>query len=430
MRDATLPLLGTRRFLPLFITQFLGATNDSLYRQAIGILIVFHLLAADPGQAQTLVTASAGIFILPYFLFSSIAGELADRIDKARLMRAVKIAEIGIMAAGVALLYVGDTYLLLIVLFLLGVHSTFFGPLKYSVLPQYLSPAELLAGNALIEGGTFVAILIGTIVGGLVIGDGGEVGLTAALLLGVAVAGLAASLFLPRAPSLQPDVALDWNLWRGSRDVVRTVTSHRAVNYAVIGISWFWAVGAIYLGQLPSFAKSILGADNQVATIMTAMFSIGIGAGSILCERLLKGEISARLAPWGVLGMAVFTFDLYFSGRWAAAGASGATVGIGAFAASFAGLHVLADLFLIAVCGGVFTVPLYAIVQARSAPGERARAVAANNIINSLYIVAASIVAVVLVKLGAGVMGLFLVAGLGNIAVGVLAFRALRTGPA
>lgn len=316
MRDATLPLLRSRRFLPLFVTQFLGATNDSLYRQAIGILIVFRLLAADPGQAQILVSASAGIFILPYFLFSSIAGELADRMDKARLMRAVKIAEIGIMAAGAILLYVGDPYLLLIVLFLLGVHSTFFGPLKYSVLPQYLAPGELIAGNALVEGGTFVAILLGTIVGGLIIGDGVWLGWTAMLLLGVAVAGLLASLFLPRAPSVQPDVPIDWNLVRGTRDVVRTVTSHREVNRAVIGISWFWAAGAIYLGQLPIFAKSILGADNEVATLMTAMFSIGIGAGSILCARLLRGEISARLAPWGALGMALFTLDFYATAAW------------------------------------------------------------------------------------------------------------------
>jgi acyl-[acyl-carrier-protein]-phospholipid O-acyltransferase/long-chain-fatty-acid--[acyl-carrier-protein] ligase len=430
MSDATLPLLGSRRFLPLFITQFMGAANDSLYRYAIGILIVFKLLATDPGQAQTLATASAGIFILPYFLFSSIAGELADRMEKARLMRIIKIAEIGIMAVGAVLLHLNEPYSLLVVLFLLGVHSTFFGPLKYSVLPQYLSSEELIAGNALIEGGTFVAILIGSIVGGFLILAPGGVDWTSVLLLVLAACGLLASFYLPRATPNQPGLLLDWNLWRGSRDVVRTVTSHRAVNYAVIGISWFWAVGAIYLGQIPTFAKTLLGADEIVANTMIAMFSIGIGAGSILCERLLKGEISARLAPYGVLGMAIFTFDLYLTGGLAAGGGADTSMGIGAFAGSIAGLHVLADLFLIAVCGGLFTVPLYAIVQARSDTTQRARAVAANNIINSLYIVAASIAAVILVKLGTGVMGLFLVAGLGNVAIGFLAFRALRTGPA
>ena len=426
MRDATLPLLGSRRFLPLFITQFLGAANDNLFKQAIGILTVYRLLAADPGQAQALVTAAGGIFILPFLLFSSLAGALADRMEKSRLMRLIKIAEVTIMIAGAIGLFAGDPYGLLFVLFLLGVHSAFFGPLKYSILPQHLAAHELIAGNALVEGGTFVAILIGTIVGGLAVLAEGGLGLTSALLIAVAAGGLAASVFLPPAPPYKSNIALDWNLWRGSRAVVRTVTSRREVNLAVIGISWFWAVAAAVLQQLPTFAKQVMAVDQQVVTLMTAMFSIGIAVGSILCERILKGEISPRTVPYGALGMALFILDLFATGGLAAGDTGGSLRGVGDFVGTLAGLHVLADLFLTAVAGGLFTVPLYTILQARSDPAERARAVAANNIINAIYIVAGTVVTLVLLKLGAGVRGIFLAAALGNIAVGLLALRVTR----
>jgi len=310
------------------------------------------------------------------------------------------------------------------VLFLLGVHSTFFGPLKYSVLPQHLRPEEMIAGNALVEGGTFVAILLGTIVGGLVVLAHGGLGLTSALLIGVAACGLLSSFWLPKATANQPGLKLDWNLWRGTRDVIRTVTSHREVNLSVIGISWFWTVGAAYLGQLPAFAKEVLAADEQVVTLMLTMFSIGIAVGSIVCDRLLKGEISARYSPYAMLGMALFTLDLYFSGGLAAR--SGPVIGVGDFVSGIAGLHVLADLFLIAVCGGVFTVPLYTIMQSKSDPKQRARAIAANNIMNSIYIVLGSVVVIGLLKLGAGVTGVFAAAALSNLIVGLWAFRLVR----
>ena len=425
MSDATLPLLQSRRFLPLFITQFLGAANDNLFKNGIGILIIYRLLADDPAQSQLLVSAAAGIFILPYMLFSSIAGELADRMEKSRLMQFIKVAEICIMILGAAGLYIGNPYLLLAVLFLLGVHSTFFGPLKYSVLPQHLRPEEMIAGNALVEGGTFVAILLGTIVGGLMIPEQGALGpLPSALLIGVACCGLLSSLFLPKAAANQPGLRIDWNLWRGSRDVIRTVTAHREVNLSVIGISWFWAVGAAYLGQLPAFAKEILAADNQVVTLMLTMFSVGIAVGSIVCDRLLKGEVSARYTPYAMLGMALFTLDLFFSGGTAAR--SGPEIGVGTFVSGLAGLHVLIDLFLIAVCGGIFTVPLYTILQSKSDPRERARAVAANNILNSIYIVAGSIVVIALLKLGTGVTGVFAAAAIGNLIVGLWALKLVK----
>ncbi len=418
------PLLTSRRFLPLFVTQFLGATNDTLFKNAIGVLTLYRLLADDPVQGQLLVSAAAGIFILPYLLFSAIAGELADRMDKARLARFIKLAEICIMVLGAAALFLGDPYLLLAILFLLGLHSTFFGPIKYALLPQYLAQRELILGNALVEGGTFVAILLGTIAGGLLILAPGGLSITAAAVVGIAACGLLASLWLPRAAASQPGLVIDWNPWRSARSVVRTVTAHREVAWAVAGISWFWAVGAAYLGQLPAFAREILGGNQEVLTLMLTMFSIGIGVGAAACQRLLKGEISPRYVPIAALGMALLTLDLYGSGGAAARG-GGDLIGAAAFVATLPGLHVLLDLFLIAVCGGLFTVPLYALVQTKCDPRERARAIAANNIINSFYIVAGTVAVLILLKLGAGVLGVFIAAAVGNALVGLLAYRLL-----
>lgn len=425
------PLLISRRFLPIFVTQFLGATNDTLFKNAIGILIIYRLLAGNPGQAQMLVSAAAGIFILPYLLLSSAAGELADRMEKSWLIRIIKTCEIGIMALGTAALFIGSPYLLLVVLFLLGVHSAFFGPLKYSILPQHLGAHELIAGNALIEGGTFVAILLGTIIGALIVLIPGGLGVTAAVILAIAACGLAASFGVPRAPANQPGLRVDWNLWRGASGVLRTVRASREVNWAVVGISWFWAVGAVYLGQMPAFAKTILGADEQVVTLMLTMFSIGIGLGSLLCQRLLRGVISPRFAPLALLGMALFTFDLYLAAGTAArpVGADGALIGVTAFLATVPGWHVLLDLFVIAAFGGVFTVPLYAIMQTKSDRRERARAVAGNNIFNAVYIVALTVVVLALLKLGLTVTGIFIACGLGNLAVGLLSFRLLPDAP-
>lgn len=415
------PLIVSRRFLPLFVVQFLGAANDNLFKNAIGILTVYHLLAGDPGQAHLLVSAAAGLFILPFVLFSSLAGELADRSEKAGLVRLIKLAELAIMALGSAALFLGDAYVLLGVLFLLGLHSTFFGPIKYAILPQHLAPGELVAGNALVEGGTFLAILLGTIVGGLVILAEGGRAIVAALLLAVAGGGCAASLFLPKAPANQPGLAIDWNLARGTRNILRAVGGQREVRLAALGIGWFWGVGAVYLGQFPSFARDVLGADEQVVTAMLAMFTAGIGVGAALCGRLLRGELSARFVPLAALLMALFTLDLAVAGRLAVHG--GPEIGFLAFAATLPGLHVLLDLFLVAVCGGLFTVPLYTIVQAKSDPPERARVVAGSNIVNSLAIVAGTVAVLVLVKLGVGVPGIFAAAALGNGAIGLVALR-------
>jgi acyl-[acyl-carrier-protein]-phospholipid O-acyltransferase/long-chain-fatty-acid--[acyl-carrier-protein] ligase len=425
------PLLISRRFLPLFVTQFLGATNDTLFKNALCILIIYRLLADNPGRAQMLVSAAAGIFILPYLLFSSAAGELADRMEKSRLIRIIKTCEIGIMALGSAALFIGSPSLLLAVLFVLGVHSAFFGPIKYSIVPQHLGAHELIIGNALIEGGTFVAILLGTIVGALIVLVEGGLGITSTVVLAIAVCGLLASFGIPRAPANQPGLRVDWNLWRGSVHVMRRVRSVRDVNWAIIGLSWFWAVGSVYLGQLPAFAKTVLGADEQVVTLMLTMFSIGIGLGSLLCQSLLKGVISPRFAPLALLGMALFTFDLYFSAHAAArpAGDGAALIGIDAFIHTVPGLHVLLDLVLIAAFGGIFTVPLYAIMQTRSDVRERARAVAGNNILNALYIVAITVVVLMLLKLGLTVTGIFIACGLGNLAVGLLSFRLLPDAP-
>ncbi len=419
-------LIVSRQFLPLFVVQFLGATNDNLFKNAIGILTVYRLLAGDPGQAHLLISAAAGLFILPYVLFSSLAGELADRSEKAGLVRLIKLAELVIMALGSAALFLGDVYALLGVLFLLGLHSTFFGPIKYAILPQHLAAHELVAGNALVEGGTFLAILLGTVVGGLVILVEGGRGIASALLLAIATGGLAASFFLPPAPANQPGPAIDWNLVRGTRGLMRAVTAHREVKLSVAGIAWFWGVGAVYLGQFPSFARDVLGADQQVVTAMLAMFSIGVGLGAAICGRLLKGEVSARYVPLAALGMALVTLDLVFAGGQAARpdGAAGGTaVGFADFAGTLAGLHVLVDLALIAACGGLFTVPLYTMMQAKSDIAARARVVAAGNVANSIAIVLSTVAVLILVKLGLGVLGIFAAAALGNAVIGLVALR-------
>lgn len=421
-------LIVSRRFLPLFVVQFLGATNDNLFKNAIGILTVYRLLAGDPARAHLLVSAAAGLFILPYVLFSSLAGELADRAEKAGLVRLIKLAELVIMALGSAALFLGDVYALLAVLFLLGLHSTFFGPIKYAILPQHLAADELVAGNAMVEGGTFLAVLIGTIVGGLVILAEGGRGIASVLMLAIAAAGFAASLFLPRAPANQPGLAIDWNLVRGTRNILRALGDRRAVKRAALGIGWFWGAGAAYLGQLPSFARDVLGADEQVVTAMLAMFTVGIGVGAALCGRLLKGEVSARYVPLAALGMALFSLDLAVSGGFAARPGA-AEIGIGAFAATLAGLHVLLDLILIGACGGLFTVPLYAMMQARSDPFERARVVAGGNVVNALAIAAGTVAVLILVKLGVGALGIFAAAGLGNAAMSILALSAVRDAP-
>jgi acyl-[acyl-carrier-protein]-phospholipid O-acyltransferase/long-chain-fatty-acid--[acyl-carrier-protein] ligase len=422
MSTVVWPLLTSRRFAPLFVTQFLGAFNDNLLKSALAIFITYRL-ASEGADAATLVMLAGGIFIAPFFLFSGASGTLADRVDKAAIARWVKIAEIFIMAAGAAGFATASVPLLLVALFGLGTHSTVFGPIKYALLPDHLAEHELVAGNALIEAGTFLAILFGTILGGtLMLIDNGAVVVG---ILGVAVAflGWVSARMIPAAPPRSTDVARP-RLWRDSIDVVRHVASRDELFLPVLALSWFWLIGGTLVSGLPVFAKDVLFADEQVVTLMLALFAIGIAAGSLLAERMLHGEVSARFVPMSALLMAVFAFDLFLSSAGRAP--SSAPIGVAAFVAERQNWRVLADLVLLAIAGGVFTVPLYALLQQTSEPAHRARVIAANNIVNSLFMTASAVFAAWVLARGLTMGELFGLCGILTVPVVVVAAWILR----
>ena len=407
----TVHLLATRRFLPLFVTQFLGALNDNLFKNAMVLLLLWRAGAAGPA----LVAAAGGVFILPYALFSSLAGELADRSVMAGLIRWVKLFEIGLMVLGSVGFLTADPWLLMAVLFGLGVHSTFFGPVKYAILPVQLREGELVGGNGLIEAGTFLAILIGTIAGGgLVLLDGGA-WIVSAAGIAVAVLGYAASRGIVRTPPASPGLALDWNIWRGTAGILRLSRANPEVWRAVLAISWFWTVGATVLSQFPVLARDVLGGNGAVVTVLLATFSLGIGAGSMLEARLLKGHVSLRHVPWACFGISVFTFDFVL-----ASGEARFADPAAVFAAA-AGWRILGDLFGLAVCGGVFSVPLYTVMQERSDSAIRSRVIAFNNVMNAGFMVAGAIVAAGLASQGVGAPVILVITGVINLAaLGVL----------
>jgi acyl-[acyl-carrier-protein]-phospholipid O-acyltransferase/long-chain-fatty-acid--[acyl-carrier-protein] ligase len=434
MADTQLHLLKSRRFLPLFITQFLGAVNDNLLKVALVTLVTFFpaYSVGDSTERAVIVAIATAIFIFPYFPLSATAGQLADKFEKAALIRWVKLWEVGVMLLAtvgfITLTGRSFVYFELAVLFLVGVQATFFGPVKYGILPNLLSLEDLMSGNALIEAGTFLAILAGTIAGGLLpsshIGDhwiGGEV--VSGTLLACAVGGWIASWLIPRVGRAAPDLRINANIWEETLGIIRFATKRRDLKLSIIAVSWFWLVGAVFLSQFPTYTVVTLGADPQVETLLLAMFSIGIGAGSVLCGRLLKGEVSARLAPLGAVGMTIFTVDLFFASAQVVAGSSGELLGAIAFLSHPANWRVLGDLFMIALSGGIFTVPLYALIQARSEESHRSRVVAANNIINAIFVVVSGVVSAALLWLQLTVPQVFLIVGILDAVAAVVVMR-------
>jgi len=406
------PLLRSRRFLPLFVTQFLGALNDNLFKNALVVLALFQAGAQGP----VLVAAAGGVFILPYVLFASIAGELADRYDKARLIRLMKWWECALMVTAAVGFLSGEIGFLMVVLFGLGMQATFFSPLKYGILPDHLGTHEIVAGNGYIEAGTYVGILAGTIAGAALIRDAEGPMVVSVAGLAVALAGVLAARAIPPAPPMGARVAIGWNLPRETVRIVAHARHDRVIWHAVLGISWFWMVGLVLLTQFPVVAKDVLGGDAALVTLLLTGFTAGVGVGSVLCPILLRGEVSARHVAWATLGISLFTWD--FAASCEAAGAAGVT-SIRAVLASLAGWRMLGDLFALAFCGGVFSVPLYALVQARAAPDERARMIAANNVLNAGFMVAGSAVAGALAAWGMGAPAILrLLAGL-NVPVAV-----------
>ena len=413
-------LLRERRFAPFFWTQFLGAANDNVYKNALIIFVAFHaaqLTALDP---NALVNLAGAVFIAPFVLFSATAGQLADKYEKSRLIRWVKIFEILIMVIGTIGFWRRDLPLLFTALALMGVHSTLFGPVKYAILPQHLAPEELVGGNGLVEMGTFVAILIGTIAGGVLVALeplGPTVVGVAAIV--IAIAGYVTSRRIPITPAVDPSLRINWNPFSETWKNLRFAQSERVVWLSMLGISWFWFYGAIFLAQFAGFSRDVLGGNEHVVTFLLALFSVGIGAGSLCCERLSGRKVELGLVPFGAIGLTLFAIDLWFASRGLHADA---TAGLGAFLALSAHWRVAADLVLIGLFGGFYIVPLYALLQTRSDPAHRSRIIAANNILNAAFIVVAALVAVGLLHAGLAIPDLFLVTGLMNAVVAMFIF--------
>src|SRR5215471_11006335 len=405
-------LLRERRFAPFFWTQFLGAGNDNVYKNALVIFVAFQAATLTALSSNDLVNIAAAVFIAPFVLFSATAGQIADKYEKSRLIRIIKLFEIAIMIIGAIGFYRRDLVLLFLALGLMGVHSTIFGPVKYSILPQTLRPHELIGGNGLVEMGTFVAILLGEIVGGLVIAikPNGPI-LAGATAIAIAVSGYLVSRAIPVTPAVAPELKINWNPFTETARNLRFAYGNRVVWLSMLGISWFWFYGATYLTQFATYTKDILGGDEHVATLLLAIFSIGIGIGSLLCERLSGHKVEVGLVPFGSIGLTLFAIDLYFASR----GLSPHELsGAGAFIAEPRHWRIVADLVLLGMFGGFYIVPLYALIQERSDPAYRSRIIAANNILNAIFMVASAGIALGLLKAGLSIPGLFLATGLMN----------------
>lgn len=410
-------LLKTRRFAPFFVTQFLGAFNDNLFKNALIVLLTFHAASWTTLAPEILTNLAAGIFILPFFIFSATAGQLADKYDKALLARWVKVLEIVIMGVAALGFFLHSLTILLSALCLLGLHSTLFGPVKYAILPQHLSEDELVGGNALVESGTFVAILVGTLAGGLLAGVGGHPAWVAFAGLLVAIAGLAASWGIPEAPAPVPALVVNLNPFSETWRNIGFARHDRTVFLSILGISWFWLYGALFLAQFPVFAKNVLGGDETSVTLLLAIFTVGIGLGSMLCEKLSGKHVEIGLVPFGSIGLTLFGIDLFFASP--ASLPAGAPLALGALLAAPGTLRVFFDLFALGLFGGFFIVPLYVLIQLRSQPEHRARIIAANNILNALFMVVGALAAAGLLGNGMSIPALFGIAALCNAAVAI-----------
>lgn len=412
-------LLRQRRFAPFFWTQFAGAANDNLFKFAFTVMVTYQLSVSwmPPAMAGLVIGA---LFILPFLLFSATAGQLTDKYEKTRIIRFVKNLEVAIMLVAAAGFIAGSAAVLLACVFLMGLHSTLFGPVKFAYLPQALSERELTGGNGMVEMGTFVAILLGNVAGGMLValpGIGHTSVAVACVLL--ALIGRAVAQFIPSAPATDPGLTVNWNpiseTWRN----LKLAHGNLVVFRSLLGISWMWFFGAVFLSQFPSFAKEVLHGNEQVASLLLVVFSVGIGIGSLLCEVLSRRHVEIGLVPLGAIGMSVFAIDLYFASRGLPP-ADGLT--LAAFIAQPAHWRVMADLLLLSLFAGLYSVPMYALIQMRSQPTHRARIIAANNILNALFMIASSVLAGALLSAGFTVPQIFLFTGIANALVAFYIF--------
>jgi 1-acyl-sn-glycerol-3-phosphate acyltransferase len=412
-------LLKQRRFAPFFWTQFLGAGNDNLFKFALTVMVTYQLqLGWLPAELAGL--AIGALFILPFLLFSATSGQLADKYDKAQLMRFIKWLEIAIMALAGWGFIAQNVPVLLGCVFLMGLHSTLFGPVKFAYLPQHLNERELTGGNGMVEMGTFVAILLGNVAGGLLIAiPGVGARYVAWACVGLAVIGRVLVQAVPASPSTEPNLRINWNpvteTWRN----LKLAHGNLVVFRSLLGISWMWFFGAVFLSQFPSFAKEVLHGNEQVASLLLVVFSIGIGIGSLLCEMLSRRQVEIGLVPLGAIGMSVFSIDLYFASRGLPAASN---LSLAAFVSQPAHWRVMADLALLSLFAGIYSVPMYALIQLRAAPSHRARIIAANNILNALFMIVSSIGVGLLLKFGFTIPQVFLITGVLNALVATYIF--------
>ena len=411
-------LLKRRRFLPFFLTQLLGAFNDNLYKNGLTIFIAFQAVNMTQGSSNTLVNIAAGLFILPFFLFSPIAGQLADKFEKSMLIRRIKLLEVFIMLLGALALYLQDTWLLIAILFLMGTQSSLFGPVKYSLLPQALHPEELIGGNAMVEFGTFLAILLGLIAGVFIIGIS-----TMALgiaVVSVAVVGYLISRSIPTLPAAAPELQISFNIFSQTFNILRDTYQNKSVFYSIMGISWFWFIGITYITQLPNYVRYELGGDEQVYVLLLAMFSIGIGAGSFLCERMSGRIVEIGLVPIGALGLTIFGVDIFFSQSVIN---SDMLLDPRGFVTDVKNLRVIIDILMLGVSGGIYIVPLYALIQQRSEEKKRSRIIAANNVLGAFFMVVAALYGLFALSAGLSIATLFLITAIMNAAVALFIFK-------
>ena len=414
-------LLSQRRFAPFFATQFLGALNDNIFRNGLVILITFQGVRIAGMHAGELANIAGALFILPFFLFSATAGQFADKYEKSRLMRRIKMLEIALMVLA-AFAFVTRSYtLLLVVLFLMGCQSTLFGPVKYAYLPQQLAREELIGGNALVESGTYMAIIFGLIIGGIAADFDSQI-MLASCLVGVALLGYLASRQVPLTKAADPELDINWNAWTETWHIVGFAREKRSVFLSILGISWFWFFGSAMTIQLPAYTLSILNGNEAVTTSLLVSFAIGVGIGSLLCERMSGHRIELGLVPFGSIGLSLFAIDLYYAQPDMHVVAVDS---VGDFLVRSGSWRVLLDLILLGAFGGFYSVPLYALIQNRTERAHLSRVIAANNIINALFMVAAALLAIALLAYGMSIPQFYLILALLNAIVAIYIFTLL-----
>ncbi|MFV8439465.1 MFS transporter [Vibrio owensii] len=412
----------TKRFFPYFVTQCLGALNDNIYKNVLLLMVTYSQIDSLPMSVDLFVNLAAGLFILPFFLFSAHAGAIADNMDKAKLIRRLKLIELVIMSCAATAIMTQSAILMLVLLFMTGTQSAYFGPVKYALLPQALKSDELVKGNAWVEIGTFLSILIGTLSAGLLLAIPNGMLIASCIVITLSLLGFLSSANIPSLPSKKSD-QVKFEPITGLKKTLKLAQKQRGIWMSILAISWFWFMGATYLTQFPNFAREHLFADSTVVSLLLALFSVGIATGSWLCEKLSFNQVELGILPFGILGLTIFSADLL----WAVPAIESFPsqyYDVQSFVAQSSHIRVMIDLFLVGVSGGVFIVPLYAFIQSRSEEGECAQSIAANNIMNALFMVASAAVSIlVLSVLEFSIVELFAILAVGNFIVAIYVYR-------